>query len=360
MFRSASKQVVFWGCPLDCDEKYAAIQEKLASDCTGIMVDDPLKPIMGMLAAEIPSDQWRQGPSIPVPGWLRPVPPPEERMRVTTDAYIQFTDQNGCQEYANTAQERVSRQILPDFPCLIAVDHALSGGVYTALAQHYGSENLTFLILDSHTDAMPMSRLAQAILYDAETNPASVYDRADPYLYNRTESYNASSFLHHLITDGVLNPRNLYILGISDYPEKKAFRISDHRIADYAGIYQQLKKQGATLISKKDCQMQSTKVKHLLKKICTPYIYVSIDMDIGARNAVEGVRFKNWLGLAAAQIYRLASIVGETGGADLELVGLDITEINPRIAGQQLGATVDQTYTVAARLIKQMVFDLAG
>ncbi len=360
MFRSASKQVVFWGCPLDCDEKHDAIQEKLADEYADVMCDDPLKPIVGMLAAEISSDQWRQEPSIPVPGWLRPAPPPEERAQVTTDDYIRFTDQNGCREYASAVQTVVSEQILPDFPCLIAVDHALSGGVYTALAHHYGPENLTFLILDSHTDVMPMSRLARAILYDAETNPASVYDRADPYLHNRTESYNASSFLHHLIVDGMLNPRNLFILGISDYPEKKVFRIPDPRIVEYVGAYKQLKEQGATLVTKKECQMQSAKVKHLLKNIRTPYIYVSIDMDIGARNAVEGVRFKNWQGLAAAQIYRLASIVGETGGSGLELVGLDITEINPRIAGRQLEATVDQTYTVAARLIRQMAFDLAG
>lgn len=359
MIRSALKQVVFFGCALDCDEKHDAIQEKRNWNPGGPTVDDPLKPIVGMLAERVPQHQWRIGESVPVPGWLRPLPPPEERARVNVENYIGFLDRDGCLKYAQAIQHLVAERILPDFPCLITVDHALSGGVYRALAKHYGSENLSMLILDSHTDAIPMSRLANAILYDADTNERSAYHRDDPYLHNRTESYNASSFIHYLLSDGALDPRDLFIIGISDYPAKKAFRIKDSRIEAYVEVYRRLQQKGATLITSQDCRMRPTKINQLLKKIRTPYVYLSIDMDIGARNAVEGVRFKNRQGLGEKLIYRLASMIKASGGPDLELVGLDITEINPRTAGQTIGDAADRTYLIAAGLVNQMVFDLA-
>lgn len=358
MIRSSSKQIVFFGCVLDCDEKHDAIQEKLSGKFTGPIMDDPLKPVVSILSENLSPACWRVEESIAVPDWLRPIPPPEALLGITAENFIRFIDQDGCRNYAQAVQNAVSSHILPDFPCMIAVDHALSGGAYAALANHYGSQNLSLIVLDSHTDAVPMSRLANAILFDAETNTQSVYDRSDPYLHNRPESYNASSFIHHLITDGVLEPRNLFIIGISDYPEKKAFRINDARVAEFVEVYTALKGQGATLITRQECQMQPTKVQSLLKKIRTPYAYLSIDLDIGARNAVEGVRFKNWKGLGEKQIYRLAAMIRENMDAHLELVGLDVTEINPRTAGRPLGNGVDRTYQIAANLITQLVFEL--
>ena len=75
------------------------------------------------------------------------------------------------------------------------------------------------------------------------------FDPADPYLSNRSESYNASSFLHFILSDGALDPCDLYILGVSDFPGKKAFRIKDSRIAEYLEVYTGLRKRGATIIT---------------------------------------------------------------------------------------------------------------
>lgn len=360
MIRSTLNKVVFLGCPLDCDEKHEAIQEKIGYGVSGPTVDDPLKPIVGMLAESVTNDHWRVDGSLTVPGWLRPIVPREDKARVTVENYVNFIDRNGCFDFARAIQQKVADSVLPDFPCLIAVDHSLSGGVYKALAEHYGRENISFLVVDSHTDAVPMSRLADAILYDAQTNRDSVFDADDPYLHNRTESYNAGSFIQGLLEDGVLDPRDLYIIGISDFPAKKAFRIKDKRIAGYVAVYHSLQSRGATLITRQECQMQPTKVKNLLKRIRTPYAYLSIDMDIGARNAVEGVRFKNWRGLGEKQLFRLAATIGACGGRDLELVGMDITEINPRIAGLPIdGNRSDPTYRIAKELIHQFAFQQA-
>jgi arginase family enzyme len=354
--RFSGQKVILFGCPLDCDEKHDAIQEKLTGYYESPQPDDPVIPVAAALAVEVPDREWKQVGSIDVPDWLRPMPTVEMRSKIVVDAFVAFIDRNGCREFADRVAKEVRSEILPDFPCMVAVDHSLTGGVFEALTEHYGQKNISLLVLDSHTDAVPMSKLAQAIAYDMDTNPDSVYDKADPFLVNRTESYNASSFLHHLVADNLVDPRDLYILGVSDYPEKKALRIKDPRITDYISAYADLKKQGATIITKRECQLKPTKVKTLLKKIRTPYAYVSIDMDIGARNALDGVRFRNWQGLSETQIYRLVDTICQAGKSEVQIVGMDITEINPRIAGRQRGEAVDRTYQIAASLVKRIAF----
>lgn len=355
VIRSPDHIVYLFGCPLDCDEKHDAIKEKLSTPVGQNRADDPLLAVAEALSQKVPPGEWEFGGSLDVPGWLRPIPTGDET-RSLVEAYVHFIDQNGCQDFADGVAETVRTQILPRFPCMVAVDHSLTGGVYRSLAEHYGRNKLSLLVIDSHTDAVPMSKLAGAISYDMDTNPTSPYDPADPYLRNRPESYNASSFLHFILADGLLDPRDLYILGVSDFPNKKAFRIKDSRIVEYIKAYTDLRKRGATIITKEECRLKPTKVKSLLSKIRTPYVYVSIDMDIGARNALDGVRYRNWQGLSEAQIYRLTDTISQTGGQDVQIVGMDITEINARTAGKQNGTTLDRTYQIAANLVERIAF----
>ncbi len=293
-----------------------------------------------------------------MPSWLRPLPQGQDRQKLVVDEFIGFMDQDGCRQTASEVDDFVTRQVLPDLPCMVAVDHSLTGGVYKALARHLGEENLSLIIVDSHTDAVPMPLLEKAIQYDIDTNPTSVYDRNDPFLYNRADSYNASSFIHHLLEEQVLAPASLYLIGISDYPEKRAMRLKDPRISRYTGIYSGLKRRGVKIITKQECLTKPNKLKTLLKNIKTPYIYVSIDMDIGARNALEGVRFRNWKGLAEKQIYKVIGLICDFVSKDIQLAGMDITEINPRRAGSNFASGRDRTYRIATNLIKRVAFNL--
>ena len=356
VIRSPKQSVFLFGCPLDCDEKHDAIQEKLSEPVAHSRSDDPLIAVAEALSIRVPQSEWEYGGSLEVPGWLRPIPAKDERSGVLVEAYVHFIDQNGCLDFADGVAETVRSQILPRFPCMVAVDHSLTGGVYRALAEHYGKDRLSLLVIDSHTDAVPMSKLAGAISYDMDTNPNSPYNPADPYLNNRPDSYNASSFLHFILAEGFIDPCDLYILGVSDFPDKKAFRIKDSRIGDYLEVYTDLRKRGATVVTKDECRLKPTKIKNILNKIRTPYVYVSVDMDIGARNALDGVRFRNWQGLSETQIYRLADTISQSGGQDLKIVGMDITEINPRAAGKQRGESMDRTYQIAANLIERIAF----
>lgn len=354
MENAPENQLVFFGCPLDCDEKYDAIQERLHGLWTTGKSDDPLDEVLAVLRSEIQQEHWKELGSIPVPSWLRPKPRPEDRPQVTSESFISFIDKDGCREHAEKVADVVTTEILPAVPCLIGIDHSLTGGVVKAISRHYGPGNISLIVLDSHTDAIPMPVLEKAIHYDMETNPDSVHDPDDPFLYDRPDSYNASSFLHHLVNEGAIDAKNLYILGISDYPDKQAFKIKDSRISAFTNVYMDLKRRGATLVTKKECLMSPKKVKSLMQSIKTPWAYVSVDMDIGALEAVEGVRFRNWKGLKEQKIYKLADTVSSIFTRGIRLAGMDITEIDPRRAGETFPSGEDRTYRIAANIIKKI------
>jgi arginase family enzyme len=350
------KKVILFGCPFDCDEQHESIMEKRSIPGELGPNDDPLEAVMQVIRREVPPAQWVEKGSIAVPSWLRPRPPAEDLSKVVAHEFVAFIDQDGCRETANEVERFVQREVLPEIPCMVAIDHSLTGGVYKAVAQHYGREKTGLIILDSHTDAIPVPVLAEAIQYDIDTNPNSFHDRNDPLLYGRTDSYNASTFVHHLIEEGQLDPENLCLIGVSDYPQKKALRIKDPRIRGYVGVYAELKRRGVKILTNEDCRLKPSKVKSVLMSMNVPLIYVSVDMDIGSRNAVEGVRFRDRHGLSEATIYRIAESIAELLRTGAGLAGMDITEINPRRAGMVSDSGEDRTYDIAFQLIKKIAF----
>ncbi|MCB2188731.1 MAG: arginase family protein [Deltaproteobacteria bacterium] len=347
------RQVAFLGFPLDPDERQESLDHKLALDGQGAGEDDPYQEVMELIRQEVDPARWREEGSLEVPAWLRPMPPAEEREKLLVDNFVEFIDGEGCRAAAEEAGRHVAEHILPDIPCLLAVDHCLTGGVLAELARVHSPENISLVVLDSHLDAVPVPVTAGAILFDAEHNPSSVYDADNPFLHHRPDSYNASSFLHHLLDQGVVLPRNLIVAGLSDYPPKRAFKIKDQRIKDYAGVYSGLKARGAAILTKKDLAAGTSRFKALLARINTPFVYISIDMDVGAKNALIGVRFDQYVGLSEPQIYRLAEALRGLLDRGVRLAGLDLTEFNPRWAGGS-----DPTYRIAANLIRLILFGM--
>jgi arginase family enzyme len=341
--------IAFFGCPLDCDERHGALQEKLSFPAEREETADPYEAVMALLRSDPDPGAWLEMGNLAVPPWLTPLPPATEKGQLTAEAMVRFLDAEGCREVADRVGRFVQDRIFPRLPCLIAVDHSLTGGVYRQVVERYAPSEVALVVLDSHTDAIPMSILGPAVQYDAHTNPESLHDPEDPLLYNRSDSYNASSFLFHLLAEGVVLPRNLYILGIGDYPPKHAFRLKDERIRDYVAFYQELKSAGVTLITKEEIVGSPARVRRILEAIRTPYLYISVDMDIGARNALEGVRFLDRLGLDEPQILRLADYLSDLLRRGVQLAGLDLTEFNPRRAGR------DRTYLLAARIIQKLL-----
>jgi arginase family enzyme len=356
MEKSPEKKIVFFGCPLDGDERHESIQEKLTLKGIKEITDDPYEGIMEIIRQEVNTEVWSEKGSIDVPSWLRPIPSLADEEKIITETFVDFMDHGGFKTYAQKVGDFIATHVLPDIPCMLAVDHSLTGGAYKKLTEFYEPKDISLIVLDSHTDAIPMSVMADMIQYDIDTNPDTVYDRHDPFLYDRQDSYNASSFLYYLLAEEVLKPQNLYLIGISDYPPKHAFRIQDRRIENYVNIFSELKRQGVTMLTKSDFLISPSKGKNILNRIKTPYVYVSIDLDIGARNGVEAVRFLEREGLNERQICRLVDCLRSLSLKERRLAGMDLTEINPRKAGAPHPTGQNQTYRVAANIIKKLLW----
>ena len=352
------QKVVFFGCPLDSDERDESVQEKLTAMTYGQKEDDPYASVMTFIRNEVDHSQWEEIGSLEVPDWLRPIPPVEEKESINVDSFVSFIDNDGCRTFAEMLGEHVVEKVYPQIPCMLAVDHSLTGGVFKKLMTLTSPEKVSLVVLDSHTDALPAPILADAIDYDMETNPNSFYDANDPYLKNRPDSYNASSFLYHLLLEGIVPPENLYIIGIGDYPPKHSFRIKDPRIKRFSEHYRGLKKKGVTLITKKELMSSPSKVRNILKGIDTPNMYVSVDMDVGAGNALHGVRFTNRRGLNEKQIYRVSELLHERISVGVNLIGMDLTEFNSRSIDPLSASSGDRTYRIAANLIRKLCFGL--
>jgi arginase family enzyme len=355
--KTPQKKIVFFGCPLDGDERHESIQEKLSLMGTPGVVDDPYEGIMKIIRQEVNPEIWSEKGSLDVPGWLRPIPPLANEEKIRTETFVDFVDHGGFETYAQQVGDFIATNIFPNIPCMLVVDHSLTGGAFKKLIELYRPEDIALIVLDSHTDAIPMSVMAGMIQYDIDTNPDTVHDRHDPFLYSRKDSYNASSFLHYLLTEEVLKPQNLYLIGISDYPPKHAFRIKDPRIENYVNIFSELKRKGVTILTKNDFLTSPSKVKNSLSHIKSPYVYISIDLDIGARNGVEGVRFLERQGLNERQIYRLVDFLRNLLSNGICLAGMDLMEINPRKAGGYHPTGEDQTYRIAANIITKLLWE---
>jgi arginase family enzyme len=357
MVKDSKKKIVFFGCPLDGDERHESIKEKLALRGVKEVFDDPYDGIMEILRQEVNPELWSEKGSLHIPSWLRPIPSLTDEEKITTEAFVDFMDNGGFKTYAQQVGDFIEANIFPDIPCMLTVDHSLTGGAFKKLAELYEPENISLIVLDSHTDAIPMSVMAGMIQYDIDANPDSVHNRHDPFLYHRKDSYNASSFVYYLLEEEILKPRNLYLIGISDYPPKHAFRIKDSRIENYVNIFSELKQKGVTILTKNDFLISPSKIKNILTHIKSPYVYISIDLDIGARNGIEGVRFLERQGLNERQIYRILDFLRSLLSNRVQLAGLDLTEINPRKAGAHLITGKDQTYRIAANMIKKLLWE---
>jgi len=156
--KTPQKKIVFFGCPLDGDERHESIQEKLSLMGTPGVVVDPYEGIMKIIRQEVNPEIWSEKGSFDVPSWLRPIPSLTDEENITTEAFVDFMDHGGFETYARRVGDFIATHIFPDIPCMLAVDHSLTGGAFKKLIELYRPEDIALIVLDSHTDAIPMSR----------------------------------------------------------------------------------------------------------------------------------------------------------------------------------------------------------
>ena len=332
--------------PLDPDEREPRVLEKIQhaqNNYRDLPYTNPCQGVLSNLSRPVKLLRLEVEP------WLLPAPPPEYLFMVSVANYVSFIDSGGCREYADQLVQLV-HNILPHKPLTIGVDHTLTGGPVQAISEEVDPSELTLIVLDCHLDAIPTSIRLGLIHYDLETNPDTIFDPRDPYIYNRAESYNPESFLLYLLEEGVVYPENTFIVGVADYPPRTAMQIEDERVKRYVDHYLGIIERGVHLLRKEDIAKHKDKLFSLKNDVSTRYVYISIDLDVGANATLYGVRHSDRTGLTLRDLRAVMDSLIALFKGGRELMGLDLMEIDIYRAGLTYHGRQDRTYQIAAEI----------
>jgi arginase family enzyme len=236
---------------------------------------------------------------------------------------VAFIDSNGCYEYAEEVF-RVCVNHAEGIPVMIGVDHSLSGGLAGYLSDIH--DNLVYVVLDAHFDAIIPEIRCNLIQYDAETNPESRYSPSNPYIYGRPNSYNADSYLYYLWEDNIVNPENTVVAGVADHPPEHAWEIDDERVREYLDFYTGFEKQGVRIIQRDRFRSNpSGLLRKAMKGLEEQPVHLSIDLDVASGSCISGVRFGDYRGIGCKPFIDSVTWIFK----NCNVVGLDICEFDP-------------------------------
>lgn len=322
---------------LDHPERVALKQAYIAACSRGLLPPglpaDPYEAITRALA-EKGATFWKAEGRLELPGWLTPRPQSEWLDYLTPWHFRKFLDGDQCRSTAAACGRWIAQEILPQVPGLIAVDHSLAGGAMSAVAERYGREAVSFMVLDAHFDGLP-------------THLRQVSARAP---YPALENYHCGNFLYHLLKEGKILPANLVLAGVSDCPDFRS--ATDNPLA---AAYQAWAERGVTFIPKSHLRLGNglNHWRQRLDQISTPWVYVSLDADAGACAGIPAVRFIDRVGLEQAEILAVADELGRrirTG--QFRLAGFDICEVDVHLLGLD---DADPTLEVCLGFIERLL-----
>ena len=247
---------------------------------------------------------------------------------------------------------------------MFGIDHSSTGGTVEALAEKHGSDNLSVIILDSHSDFLPMELRYGMIKHQRETSEENLQTNLtyDPFRFRRPESYNAGSFVFHLLKERILSPERIVLAGVSDHPPSSS-RYKDPLVSRAIDFYNDMEHQGIRIITKEAIKRKTRETIHsLFDKISTKYLYLSIDIDIGAIAALYGARQilePPIVGLNVRELYQTIDTIRKCyAEKKMELAGLDLMETDVYKAGMPLrSGRADRTYEIEANILRKLLCD---
>ena len=168
-----------------------------------------------------------------------------------------------------------------------------------------------------------------------------------------------------MINERTVSPDRLKLIGLSEYAGRNwlnklremGMNSENAGFEKTSRIFRRLEGMGTEFITKGQIERQGIKkALSSLKNLRTPYIYVSVDMDIIANSVIQGVRFRNVAGISEHSFYQTAEYINKILNSGIKLAGLDITEIDIARAGNNLDEDLsDRTYEVAVEFINRLI-----
>jgi arginase family enzyme len=368
-------RIGLFGVPLDPlpSKEALLIKRKYMEYCARNNVSsfgylDPYSVLLDQLPTPISEASALFG-SIPIPTWLQPKPRHEDAPNITAAALTDFVAGGGCLDVAKRVEDFVSTTVLPRVPGMIGVDHSTTYGAISALAQR-DAGRLGLIVLDSHFDGVPEHLRRGLHAYEAGTSRsptsdpevlqatfAQPGDTSDPF--SREDPLTTGNFLLHILAHKLIEPRNLIVIGIMDYPPDSFSRKDDHRIAAYASHFRALEAMGVRFVPGASLRNSgATQVlEDALSGLDAGRVYISLDADIGALSSVYACRFLNQVGLPLEHIAELLDTIVDLLSAGPELAGFDLMEVDVHKLGFRKDNHVDQT-TQVGRMFLESVWEL--
>lgn len=289
----------------------------------------------------------------PVPSWLWPKSEREDFPLVNVENIGSFYDRGGLTEIIRQLQGFVENKILPARPIMLGIDHSATMGVISTLAKKYNPEKLSVIVLDQHFDALPVSiRVAEAAAVTSSTRvgwPSSL-----PSLYLAGKDHlSCGNFWAYLIDEGNVRPENLSFIGVMDYPTHARTGNSI-----FQKSYLSFEARGCSFFPAEQFQGQylDSLTRFISKGIRTPYVYVSMDLDVGSFTSILAARHMDRPGLNAENILDVAHQIRKVcQSKTAELVGFDVMEFNMHFLGLETDEGIkDTTLSLVGDFIKTL------
>ncbi len=344
--------------------KHAYIQAKVLGKIAPTDYPDPYAFFSNNLPHAV-SDKFGLLGQVSIPTWLQPKPRANDSFELTLDSLIRFMKLGGCLSVADKVHDFIFKNVFPMIPGMIGVDHSSSYGAISALKGR-GGEDLALVVIDSHFDAVPMALRHGLITYAKETNSFSippdllsgaVYPSLSFSEIREWSELNPENFLLHIIDNKWVDPKNLVIVGISDYPPEAYEESEDSQVAAYLNYFRSLEEQGVHFVPKSNIDEYGTKdLAKALKYLDAKRVYISLDMDVGSLSSVYACRFLSTIGLSFNQIEDVFQTLFNAFSNGLTLAGFDLMEMDIH----KLGAKIDHSHIDQSGKIGKMFLELVG
>jgi len=345
-----AEAVKLFGAALDASDAPQRIALKLAwaEALAGKRVasnepKDPYDAIALPLAGKFP-DIFKASGKMKIPGWFAPRPDHDEVREFSIDKYRLLLSDHLEISQAQDCAAFVQKKILPSISGMFAVDHSLTAGAFLAHADFRGAGNVALIVLDSHFDAVPTKLRA----------PKGVKTPIFP----PKDTLNCGNFIGHMVNTLGAQPQNIVVIGPSDYPPEKKPK-EDASVRKFRDVYMSFIEQGLTVIPKRRVKRPSfaEEFDDLLLGLKTPYIYVSLDADVGSCACMNAVRFMDTVGLDEGVIVGIArSIRRRIEEGRFVLAGFDVAEVDVHLLGlPDPDGLPDRTVEVCGNFVKALL-----
>ena len=287
---------------------------------------------------------------LPIESWITPKPVPEDIDLISPMDYKIFLEGGGCLDYKKDLEEFLEKNIQDEIPLMIGVDHSSTGAFISFIANKHGKDEVSYIILDGHFDGIRSKTRIGLAKYATEAKIETTNVLLNPEdiekLQDIDDYYNCGTFIRYILTEKVVDARNVFIIGNNDYPNQAMRKVEDEKVQAFVKEFDFYESLGVKFLPQlNDFELFKAELEKLLEQITTKKVFISTDVDVAAGKAVLAARFIDAFGFTYDQmmtIYKMIFLHLNNNG--IEVVGVDFTEIETQFIGKVLkDGTKDMT-----------------